>query len=139
MYWRAAATYILAMPPGRPTLYRPEQCTLARDHCGRGATLSQLAGVLGVAPRSIDNWIARNPEFSAAVREGRAAADAEVDRILYQRAVGFRQTVERVVLCRGRPRLVAYTRHHSPDAAACMRWLCRRLPRDWRRQPAVAP
>jgi len=32
---------------GRPTLYQPELCAEARDHCERGATLSELAGVLG--------------------------------------------------------------------------------------------
>src|SRR5260221_9393086 len=124
--------------PGRRTLYRPELCAEARDHCRQGATLSQLAGLLGVAPRSIDNWIARIPEFAAAVCEGRAAAAAEVDRMLYERAVGYKQTVERVVLCRGRPEIVRYTRHHRPDASACMRWLCRNMPQDWRSRRGLA-
>jgi len=124
-----------ARPPGRPTLYRAEQCARARDHCRQGATLGQLAGLLGVAPRSIDNWIARIPEFAAAVREGRAAADAELDRVLYRRAVGFDETVQRPVRCRGRVEVVSFTRHHAPNARACMRWLCRQLPQQWRRRP----
>ncbi len=121
--------------PGRPTLYRPELCAQAREHCRRGATLSQLAGLLGVAARSIDNWIARIPEFAAAVREGRAVADAEIDRLLYRRAVGFDETVQRPVRCRGRVEIVSWTRHHAPNARACMRWLCRQQPQQWRRRP----
>jgi len=114
---------------GRPTLYRPELCARAREHCRRGASLDQLAGLLGVAPRSIENWIGRFPEFAAAVGDGRAAADAEVDRLLYQRAVGFTQTVQRAVLCGKRVEIVPYIRHAPPmrdrayagSAAACRR------------------
>src|SRR5258707_869367 len=84
---------------GRPTLYRPELCERAREHCQRGASLEHLAGLLEVAPRSIDNWISRIPEFAAAVRDGRADADAELDRLLYRRALGFTQTVQRAVVC----------------------------------------
>ena len=50
---------------GRPTLYRPDLCERAREHCQRGASLDQLAGLLGVAPRSIDNWITRIPDANA--------------------------------------------------------------------------
>ena len=124
---------------GRPTLYRAELCARARDHCRRGASLDQLAGLLGVAPRSIDNWIARIPEFAAAVREGQADADAELDRLLYRRAVGYTQTVERAVVCGRRVEIVPYTRTVAPDARSCMRWLCRRLPQQWQRRPGKRP
>ncbi len=120
---------------GRPTLYRPELCEQARRHLGSGATLAQFAGLMGVAPRSIDNWIARAPAFAAAVREGRAEAEAALERLLYQRAVGYSRTVERPVRCRGRVEIVQYTKYHAPDARACMRFLCRRAPQDWRRRP----
>src|SRR5512143_390267 len=106
---------------GRPTLYRPELCERAREYCRRGASLDQLAGLLGVAPRSIDNWIRRIPEFAAAVRDGRA--EAEVDRLLYRRAVGYTQTAHRAVVCGRRVEVVPYTRTVVPDARACMRWL----------------
>src|SRR5512143_4138302 len=124
---------------GRPTLYRPELCERAREHCQRGASLDQLAGLLEVAPRSIDNWIRRIPEFAAAVRDGRADAEAELDRLLYRRAIGYTQTVQRAVVCGRRVEIVPYTRHVVPDARACMRWLCRNMPQDWRRRPDLPP
>ncbi len=120
---------------GRPTLYRPELCERAREHCQRGTSLDQLAGLLGVAPRSIDNWISRIPEFAAAVHDGRADAEAELDRLLYRRAVGFEEIVQRPVRCRGRVEIVSFIRHHAPNARACMRWLCRQQPQQWRRRP----
>src|SRR5262245_45039324 len=120
---------------GRPTLYRAELSARARELCRLGASLDQLAGLLGVAPRSVDNWIARIPEFAAAVREGRAVADAALDRELYRRAVGYSETVQRAVVCGRRVEIVPYTLHHRPDARACMRWLCRRLPQEWSRRP----
>ena len=125
--------------PGRPSLYRAEFCALAREHCRQGGGLDRFARLVGVSARSIDNWVVRFPEFAAAVGEGRAEAEAETDRLLYHRAVGWRETVTRTVFCAGRPKDVLLVRDRKPDAAACMRWLCRNLPQQWRRRPGRWP
>ena len=125
--------------PGRPSLYRAEFCALAREHCRQGGSLDQFARLIGMSSRSIDNWVVRFPEFAAAVGEGRAEAEAETDRLLYRRAVGWRETVTRTVFCAGQPKDVLLVRDHKPDAAACMRWLCRNLPQQWRRRPGRWP
>ena len=78
---------------GRPTLHRPEYNEQARNHCLLGATNPQLAELFDVSPRTIDSWIASIPEFGEAVRQGRAVANAQVARSLYERAIGFRHTV----------------------------------------------
>ena len=116
---------------GRPSLYRPDFCALAREHCRQGGSLDRFARLVGVSARSIDNWVVRFPEFAAAVGEGRAEAEAETDRLLYHRAVGWRETVTRTVFCAGQPKDVLLVRDRKPDAAACMRWLCRNLPQQW--------
>ena len=123
---------------GRPSLYRPEHCALARQHCQKGASNDALACLLGVAPRSIDNWIARMPEFAAAVREGRAAAEAAAMQALFRRAMGYQETVERIVCSGHGYTSVTYTRHHLPEVRACKRWLCLRRPQNWRRDPHAA-
>ncbi len=121
---------------GRPTLYHPDLTALAREHCRRGASNEALAVLFGVAPRTIDNWMARIPEFATAVNEERAAVRGEMARKLYQRAIGYRQTVERVVrLPGGGTTTVAYTRHHLPETRACIRYLHLRCPQQWRRRP----
>ena len=116
---------------GRPTSYRPEFCELACNYCLLGATNAELAGFFDVAPRTIDNWIARIPEFAAAVREGRAVANSRVAHALYQRAVGYDSTVQRTVLWRGEERTLTRTVHHPPDIRACIFWLSNRRRQDW--------
>jgi hypothetical protein len=125
--------------PGRPSLYRAEFCALAREHCRQGGSLDQFARRVGVSARSIDNWVIRFPEFAAAVGEGRTEAEAETDRLLYHRAVGWRETVTRTVFCAGQPKDVLLVRDRKPEAAACMRWLCRNLPQQWQRRPGRRP
>lgn len=120
---------------GRPTSYRPEFCDLAANYCLLGATNEELAGFFDVSPRTIDNWIARIPEFAAAVRDGRAAADARVARSLHQRAVGYTITVRRTVLCRGQERTLAREVHYPADVRACIFWLRNRRRQDWCDRP----
>ena len=62
--------------PGRPTLYKPEYASRARELCARGATNPDLAGRFSVARSTIDLWIANHPEFAEAVQQGRDVADA---------------------------------------------------------------
>ena len=49
---------------GRPSSYSPDLCELAHNYCLLGATNDELAGFFDVAPRTIDNWIAGQPEFA---------------------------------------------------------------------------
>jgi len=74
--------------PGPASSYKPEFCSLARKFCLLGATNPELAQMFEVAPRTISRWIADFPEFSTAVKEGRAVADANVAERLYARALG---------------------------------------------------
>ena len=118
--------------PGRPTLYKPEYAEQARERCLLGATNAELAASFDVARRTIDNWLAGIPEFAAAVREGRDGADTRVVYSLYQRAVGFRLTVERTVLHRGEERTLVNTVQYPPDTQACIFWLRNRRRQTWR-------
>jgi len=118
--------------PGRPTLYAPEFCAQAHNYCLLGATNEDLAGFFGVCTSTIDNWIARHDDFAAAVKQGRAEADARVARCLYDRAVGYDQRSEREVVVRGERITLAQTIHHPPNVQACIFWLRNRRPRDWR-------
>ena len=125
-------------PMGRPTSYRPEYDELARNYCLLGATNEELGGFFGVSLRTVDNWIARHPEFATAVRRGRAFADARVARCLYDRAVGFEQTGKRTQLYRGEEKTVTNTVHYPPDTQACIFWLRHRRPQTWRDKAEVS-
>ena len=120
---------------GRPTLYAPEFCEPAHNYCLLGATNDDLAGFFHVSPSTIDNWIARHEDFAAAVKAGRAEADARVARCLYGRAIGYEQRSEREVIVDGELRTLAQTTQHPPNVQACIFWLRNRRPRDWSRPP----
>jgi hypothetical protein len=125
-------SYIQTMnDPGRPTLYRRDYCELARNYCLLGATNADLAEFFNVTTRTIDNWIATHPEFATAVREAKVMADARVARCLYERAVGYEQTVERTVLHLGKEWTITNKVRHPPDTRACTFWLRNRQPRFW--------
>ena len=66
----------LKHPGGRPTSYRPEYCTRGVELMAEGRSLDGCASQLGVHPDSLNEWQKVHPEFSVAVRAGRAAATA---------------------------------------------------------------
>lgn len=117
--------------PGRPTLYHPDFAETAHNYCLLGATNDDLAGFFDVAPRTVDNWIATHDDFAAAVRQGRAAADARVARCLYDKAVGYDRTVQRTVLHQGREHTLNQVVHVAPDTRAFIFWLRNRQPGAW--------
>jgi hypothetical protein len=116
--------------PGRPTLYKPEHASRARELCARGATNPDLAGRFGVARSTIGQWIATHPEFAEAVQQGRDVADASAVESLFTRVTGYNYQAEKVFLYRGEPRTATYTAHVPPET--CMYWLRNRRPEDWR-------
>jgi hypothetical protein len=124
--------------PGQPTLYKPEYCELAHNYCLLGATNEVLANFFGVAPRTVDNWIATHADFADAVRKGRAVADAVVVRALFERAKGFSHEVTRTTLYQGEERTVTNTVSYPPDTQACMFWL-RNRQRDYWQAKTEAP
>lgn len=60
------------MPAGRPTKYDPDYCDMVIDHMRDGASLTSFAGSIMVARSTINEWIDNHPEFSEAVKIGKA-------------------------------------------------------------------
>jgi hypothetical protein len=120
------------MAGGRPTAYKPENAEIARQACMIGATNDTLAERFEVCRRTIDNWIATIPEFSAAVHQGREVADASVVSALFARATGMEQRMTKVFCHRGQPVTANYTVQLPPDVRARIFWLRNRRPEQWR-------
>ncbi|WP_367872386.1 hypothetical protein [Luteolibacter sp. Populi] len=131
-----------AEPPtktrGRPLKFRPEFPELAMQFCRLGACNDDLAVAFKVSPACIDIWIAKRPDFAAAVKEGRQLADARVASALYSRAVGYISTETIPTVLDGELILSQVAKHHPPDIWACSLWLRNRRPDLWK-DPRVIP
>ncbi len=117
---------------GRPTTYKDAYAEQGRKLCLLGATNPELATFFDVATSTVDKWIAERPEFSGAVKEGRAVADAQVGERLYQRAIGYSHAEDKIFNNNGAPLIVPTTKHYPPDTTACIFWLKNRQRDKWR-------
>lgn len=127
------------MTAGRPSDYDeafPEQ---ARKLCQLGATDMELADFFEVDVRTIYRWKNVHEEFCQAVTCGKEAADARVERSLYNRAVGYSYPAVKIFMPAGAsaPVYADYTEHVPPDTSAAFNWLKNRKPEDWRDKAEV--
>ncbi len=57
---------------GRPTSYDPSYCQLAIDLGREGKSRTYIAGTIGVARQTLDNWASANPDFFNALEVAKA-------------------------------------------------------------------
>ena len=124
---------------GRPTAYDPSFCEDARKAAARGATIAEIADILGVNRATIYRWRALHQEFCDAIRVGKDVADERVGFSLYERAVGYTFDSVKIMQCGGFPVKVPYQEHVPPDVGAQKHWLANRQPEKWRNAEAQTP
>ncbi len=112
--------------------YTPNNCTIAYKFCLLGATNEDLAELFEVSLSTVNNWLARYPEFRKAVQEGRDVIDADVAHSLAQKAKGFTHADVKVLVIDGAPQEVEYNRYFPPDTQAAIFWLRNRRRKQWR-------
>jgi hypothetical protein len=124
---------------GRPTVYKPEFCSIAQKMCELGATDDDLAEAFEVSERTIRTWMVTHVEFSAACRIGKQAADDVVERRFYERAVGYSREAVKIFLPAGaaEPIYAPYREHVPADVAAAKFWLMNRQPEKWREKTEI--
>jgi len=106
---------------GRPSSYDPKlHPKLAFWLAQAGLTDEQIAEEIAIHTDTLYQWRKVHPEFSEALKGGKATPDGEVEAALLRRAKGFKYTEggkEKVAL---------------PDTTACIFWLKNRRPGEWR-------
>jgi len=119
---------------GRPSRYNPDiHPDTARSLARKGKTNQQIAEAIGVNLDTVQVWINTYPDFSEALKEGKAPADAKVERSLFQRAIGYKYTEKKVIqLPDGKKRMEVTEKEVAPDTTAQIFWLKNRLPAEWR-------
>lgn len=55
---------------GRPTLYKPEYCTLLVDHLSKGFSFESFAAIPSVNTDTLYEWAKQHEEFSDAKKQG---------------------------------------------------------------------
>jgi hypothetical protein len=138
----------LKKPPrgrGKPTDYRPEYCSLAKQLYDEGAIDAEVADVLRVTVTCIRRWKVRYPDFGKAAAIGKKTADDRVERTLFEKANGFalpatKIEFKRVVTTKPdgsvietyEPMIYEYLEYLPPSDAAIRMWLMNRRPDQWR-------
>ena len=118
------------MAGGRPTSYKQEYCEQARQLCLLKATNDKLAEFFCVAKSSIGLWLKKHKEFSDAVKAGREVADMKVVQALADRACGCSVPEDKVLVVKGKVKIVKGRKHYPPDTAAAFIWLKNRRPEN---------
>jgi hypothetical protein len=119
---------------GRPTIWRKEYIEICQRLAQGGATISEMARVIGVSQQLLSSWIWKKPELKYSIKLGRLEPDENVTRALYERAVGYDQEVERVGFYKGRAVRAKTVEHIPADVGAALSWLYNRQPREWRQR-----
>ena len=97
-----------------------------------GATTNDLAELFDVNPDTIADWKKKSRPFSEAITKGKAEMDAEVEKSLFKRAMGYQHPDTHVSVCEGRVIQTPLVKHYPPDTAAASLWLRNRQPAKWR-------
>lgn len=117
---------------GRPSSYRPEYVPQVEKLCLLGATDKDLAGFFGVSEQTLNSWKKRHPEFLESLKRGKQVSDTRVVQSLFQRAIGYSHSEEKVFCNSGKVVRAQTQKHYPPDPTSAIFWLKNRDPDRWR-------
>lgn len=125
-------------PNGRPSKYKAEFPRQAAKLCAFGATDEDLADFFDVSVTTITTWKNTHPRFLSAITKAKQIADEEVEKSLYQRAIGYSHEdvdIKSVALGNNQGSEIVQTpitKHYPPSEVACIFWLKNRQKDKWR-------
>lgn len=116
---------------------------LAWSLASKGYTNEEIYTTLGISQRTYERWLAKYPEFKANIRDGRDLATAQVERALFNRAIGFKsKETERIQKIDEEGNLFTIKittkeKTMAPDTAAATFWLKNRDSDHWKERVEV--
>lgn len=116
----------------RPSKFNEALKEKMLDLYKRGKTDDQVAEIIGVCQKTINNWKHKHPNFLQSLREMKFVADNLVEASLFGRAVGYTHPEEKIFLRDGKVKRVETKKHYPPDTTAAIFWLKNRQPEKWR-------
>ena len=124
---------------GRPSAYIEElHNDWAWSLAAEGLTDKEIAEKMGVAKSTLNKWKLGFPSFSDSLKRGKEIIDAQVQKSLYQRAIGYEYKEKKVIVeldsnGNQKPARIETTEKIvPPDTTAQIFWLKNRQPDKWR-------
>lgn len=111
----------------------------------KGATNDEIAEAFGISKRTIIRWTQTYPSFADAIERGKNGADAQIEKKLFERALGFSVTETKKVVDvdkngNTKPvRVETYEKKVAPDTMAIMYWLNNRKKKtgEWSQNQSI--
>ena len=120
------------MASGRPTKYKDEYAEQVKKLCDLGATDRQLADFFKVAESTINLWKLEHPEFSESLKLGKEVPNNNVERSLYNRALGYSHEMDDIRVIENEIVITPIIKHYPPDSTAAIFFLKNRKPKDYK-------
>jgi len=118
---------------GRPAKFNEKIRDVILRLLKEGKTEAQIAEVIGVCPRTLQNWQGKHPDLLHAVRESKQSADELLEASLYRRAAGYSHPAVKIMVSKELGVIrEEFIQHYPPDTQALMFWLRNRQPKKWR-------
>lgn len=115
-----------------------DKLTLIQAWARDGLTNEQIAHNIGIAPKTLYEWINKFSEISNALKKGKEVVDIEVENSLLKRALGYSYDEVTKEISKETGQLVVtkvVTKQVIPDTTAMIYWLKNRKPKQWRDKP----
>lgn len=122
---------------GAPSRYKPEYAKQAYKLCLAGFTDKDLADFFEVDEKTVNNWKLKQADFLAALKKGKAFADGQVAKKLFERATGYQHADIDIKQYEGTIIKTELVKHYPPDTTAAIFWLKNRQPGKWRDKQSI--
>lgn len=99
-----------------------------------GIKMEEIANdYIGISVEAFRKWRRKNPDIRKAIDTGTEICNAQIEKALYKRAIGYDYWEETWELIEGEMTLIRkQKRHMPPETKAILQWLFNKLPNQWR-------
>lgn len=120
--------------PGQPTKYNERMASRILALAEAGNSYEEIASKVGIAPRTLLNWLGKYPDFRAALKDSRNMAIDLVEGALFQNAMGHSHPAVKHFYDSKTGKIISqpYIERHKPDTTAQIFFLKNRAPDRWR-------
>jgi len=132
---QTATSLMTTKKAGAPTKHKLEYNEQAYKLCLLGATDKALADFFDTSEQTINAWKKNAPQFLESLKAGKALANANVAKSLYQNAIGYTCKETKVLANPKDPKdpvLIEIDKHYPPNSTSAIFFLKNRERELWK-------